>query len=282
MSNSTDKTSDFLTLAKDHYENFPVASFLIPKNYRKDISIVYWFARTADDIADEGGFDPDIRLEMLYQFEEQFKKSLKNDQGNLNFNLLSTTIKNHKLSVNNFTELLSAFKQDITKTRYENYQELLDYCSRSANPVGRILLEIFKISNPDAIKFSDKICTALQLTNFYQDTMIDYQNGRIYYARNEMKMFSVTEKMFELKENNSNIKELVKYNIDRTQQLFDEGRRLLSYLSGRFKYEILWTLSGGEKILSKIRKSDYDVLNHHPVLNKIDFVKLLIRSFING
>ena len=282
MSNSTDKTSDFLALAKDHYENFPVASLLIPKNYRKDIAIVYWFARTADDIADEGGFDPEIRLEMLYQFEEQLKKSLKNDQGNLNFNLLSTTIKNHNLSVNNFTDLISAFEQDVTKSRYENYQELLDYCSRSANPVGRILLEIFNISNPDAIKFSDKICTALQLTNFYQDTMIDYRNGRIYYAQNEMKMFSVTEKMFELKENNSNIKELVKYNIDRTQQLFDEGRRLLSYLSGRFKYEILWTLSGGEKILSKIRKSDYDVLNHRPVLNKIDFVKLLIRSFING
>ena len=282
MSNSTDKTSDFLALAKDHYENFPVASFLIPKNYRKDIAIVYWFARTADDLADEGIITPEIRIERLNQFEFQFRQALKQNSNNANFNKLAETIVNHNISENYFIDLLSAFKQDAAKNRYNNYNELLDYCSRSANPIGRILLEIFKISNPNAIKFSDNICTALQLTNFYQDTIIDYQKGRIYFPQDEMKMFSVTEKMFELKENNSNIKELVKYNIDRTQQLFDEGHKLLSYLSGRFKYEILWTLSGGEKILSKIRKSDYDVLNHRPSLNKIDFIKLLIKSFING
>ena len=282
MSNSTEQNSDFLALTKDHYENFPVASFLIPKNYRKDVAIVYWFARTADDIADEGNIDPDIRLERLDLFEEHFKKSLISNSDHVNFNLLSSTINSYNLSESNFTDLLSAFKQDVTKSRYENYSEVLDYCKRSANPVGRILLEIFNISNPDAIKFSDKICTALQLTNFYQDTIIDYKNGRIYYPQNEMKMFSVTEKMFELKENNSNIKALVKYNIDRTQQLFDEGRELINFLSGRFKYEIIWTLSGGEKILSKIRNIDFDVLNHRPSLNKIDFIKLLIKSFING
>lgn len=281
MSNSTDKTSDFLALAKDHYENFPVASFLIPKNYRKDIAIVYWFARTADDLADEGIITPEIRIERLNQFEFQFRQALKQNSNNANFNKLAETIVNHNISENYFIDLLSAFKQDAAKNRYNNYNELLDYCSRSANPIGRILLEIFKISNPNAIKFSDNICTALQLTNFYQDTIIDYQKGRIYFPQDEMKMFSVTEKMFELKENNSNIKELVKYNIDRTQQLFDEGGKLLSHLSGRFKYEILWTLSGGEKILSKIRKSDYNVLNHRPSLNKIDFIKLLIKSFIN-
>lgn len=282
MSNSTSNSGDFLTLSKNHYENFPVASFLIPKNYRKDIAIVYWFARTADDIADETGVDSKIRLDKLNHFEDQFRRSLENHSIDLNFNLLSSTIKNHNLSVNNFTDMLSAFRQDTFKLRYNNYEELLDYCSRSANTVGRILLELLKVSHPEAIKSSDKICTALQLTNFYQDTIIDYLNGRIYYPQNEMKMFSITEKMFELKENNFNIKELVKYNVNRTQLLFNEGRKLIKYLSGRFKYEIMWTISGGEKILSKIRKIDYDVLNHRPTLTKIDFLKLLIKSFVNG
>ncbi|MDY0083368.1 MAG: squalene synthase HpnC [Ignavibacteriaceae bacterium] len=281
MHHSSDNTINFFDLTRDHYENFPVASFLIPKKYRKDIAIIYWFARTADDIADEGIFSADERLEKLEKFEKEFVISLNSKSDHLRFNLLSAIIKKNKLSANYFIELLSAFKQDVTKLRYESYQEVLEYCKRSANPVGRLLLELFKIQDAEAVKCSDKICTALQLTNFYQDTIIDYKKGRIYYPQNEMKMFSVTEKMFELKENNPNIKALVKYNIDRTQQLFDEGREIINYLSGRFKYEIIWTISGGEKILSKIRKNDFNVFDNRPVLNKSDFLKLLIKSLFN-
>jgi len=282
MHNSSDNTINFFDLTRDHYENFPVVSFLIPKKYRKEIAIIYWFARTADDIADEGEFSSDDRLEKLEQFEKQFLESLENGSGNSNFNLLSSVIKKNNLSTDCFTDLLSAFKQDVIKTRYSNYQEILDYCKRSANPVGRILLELFKVHDAEAINCSDKICTALQLTNFYQDTLIDFKKGRIYYPQDEMKMFSVTEKMFELKENNPNIKALVKYNIERVQQLFDEGRDISNYLSGRFKYEIKWTISGGKKILSKIRKNDFNVFDYRPVLNKFDFIKLLIKSLFNG
>jgi len=282
MHHSSDNTINFFDLTRDHYENFPVASFLIPKNYRKEIAIIYWFARTADDIADEGEFSSNYRLEKLEQFEKQFLESLTNGSGHPNFNLLSSVIKKNNLSTDYFTDLLSAFKQDVIKTRYNNYHEVLDYCKRSANPVGRILLELFKINDAEAIKCSDKICTALQLTNFYQDTLIDFKKGRIYYPQDELKMFSVTEKMFELKENNPNIKALVKYNIERVQQLFDEGRDINNYLSGRFKYEIKWTISGGEKILSKIRKNDFNVFDYRPVLNKFDFIKLLIKSLFNG
>lgn len=281
MYKSREKTADYLKLSKDHYENFPVASFLIPNNYRKDIAIVYWFARTADDIADEGIVPPEIRIERLNQFEAQFRRALNKNSEDTNFNRLAETIINHKIPENYFFDLLSAFKQDVDKNRYENFPELLDYCRRSANPVGRILLEIFKISDQEAINCSDKVCTALQLTNFYQDTIIDYEKGRIYLPEDEMKMFMVTEKMFELKENNPNIKALLKHNIDRTQQLFDEGREIINYLSGRFKYEILWTISGGEKILSKIRKNDFNVFNYRPVLTKIDFVTLLFKTIIN-
>jgi len=267
-----------LTTVKNHYENFPVASFLIPKYYRKDIAIVYWFARTADDIADEGNSEPYQRLYELNKFEEEFKNSLKGFTSNLNFIILAKTISEKILSTENFFNLLSAFKQDVVKKRYKSFKELSDYCKRSANPVGRILLELFKVNTEQAIIASDKICTALQLTNFIQDTVIDFEKGRIYYPMEELRNFSVTEKMFELKENNPNIKALVKYNVDRTQSLFDEGKSLLKFLSGRFKYEIKWTIAGGEKILNMIRKNDYNVFAKRPKLSKIDFITLLIRN----
>ena len=266
------------TFVKNHYENFPVASFLIPKYYRKDIAIVYWFARTADDIADEGGYESEKRLELLNKFEVDFKNSLQGNSDNFYFNILSKTIKENELSEMNFLNLISAFRQDIIKKRYESYNEVLDYCDRSANPVGRILLELFKVGSSEAIIYSDNICTALQLTNFIQDTSIDFKKGRIYYPQDELRMFSVTEKMFELNKKNPNIKALIKHNVDRTQVLFDNGKYILKYLSGRFKFEIKWTISGGEKILSKIRENDYDVFSKRPKLNKFNFVALFIKS----
>lgn len=266
------------TIVKNHYENFPVASFLIPKYYRKDIAIVYWFARTADDLADEGNVDPKKRLNELNKFECEFKKCLNGGSENFYFNQLSKTIAAKKLSIQNFIDLISAFKQDVVKNEYSSFDEILDYCKRSANPVGRILLELFNINAEEAIIKSDKICTALQLTNFYQDTVIDLEKERNYYPQDEMKTFRVTQKMFELKENNPNIKALVKYNVERAQSLFDEGKNLLKYLNGRFKIEIKWTILGGEKILEKIRKNDYGVFAKRPKLYKIDFISLLIKS----
>lgn len=265
-------------LAKNHYENFPVGSFLIPKNYRKDVAIVYWFARTADDLADEGNAAPEKRLEELNKFENEFQKSLKGKSDNLYFIQLAKTITEKKLSITHFTDLLSAFKQDVVKKSYNNFDEVLNYCQRSANPVGRILLELFKVDNDAARNCSDKVCTALQLTNFYQDTVLDIGKGRNYYPRDEMETFGVIKKMFELKENNPNIKALLKHNVERTQVLFDEGKNLLNYLNGRFKMEIKWTIAGGEKILNKIRKNDYDVFTTRPKLNKIDFIRLFIKS----
>jgi squalene synthase HpnC len=265
-------------LAKNHYENFPVASFLTPKHNRKNVALVYWFARTADDLADEGDAAQDKRLDELNKFESEFQKSLNGESNDFYFNQLSKTIKSNNLTINYFTDLLSAFNQDVLKKEYESYDDVLDYCRRSANPVGRILLELFKVRDEEALKSSDKICTALQLTNFYQDTAIDIEKGRNYFPQNEMKMFNVTKKMFELKENNPNIKALVKHNVERAQLLFDEGKTLLKYLNGRFKIEIKWTIAGGEKILEKIRQNDYDVFSKRPKLNKIEFILLLVKN----
>ncbi|HEX7357314.1 MAG TPA: squalene synthase HpnC, partial [Ignavibacteriaceae bacterium] len=242
------------------------------------IAVIYWFARSADDIADEGNIDPENRLAMLDEFESDFEKALNFSGENSNLKFLAQTIIKHNLDPKNFTDLISAFKQDVTKKSYSTFSEILDYCSRSANPVGRILLALFKITDEQAKIYSDKVCTALQLTNFYQDTNIDFEKGRNYYPQDEISMFKITQNMFELKENNPNIKALVKHNIERTQLLFDEGKKLLNYLNGRFKIEIKWTIAGGEKILEKIRKNDYDVFSARPKLSKLDFVFLLVKN----
>lgn len=263
-----------LKLASNHYENFPVASFLLPKEIRKYLAIIYWFARTADDFADEGDFKDEVRLENLNAFESEFTNALNAKSLNEYFNLLAKTITEKGLNPKHFYDLLSAFKQDVIKKRYKDFSEILDYCNRSANPVGRIILELNNIRDERAVMCSDKICTALQLTNFYQDTKIDYEKGRIYYSLEEMKKFSVTENMFELNKNNQHISSLVKHNIERTQKLFDEGKPLLSFLSGKLKTEIKWTILGGETILKKIIKNNYEVLANRPKLSKFNYLLL--------
>lgn len=270
-----------LSFAKNHYENFPVASFLIKKDLRKHVSIIYWFARTADDIADEGNAAVDERLNQLNLFEQRFLKSMHGNFVDEFDETLFTTITEKKLSKEHFLNLIKAFRQDVVKSRYKNFEELMHYCSLSANPVGRLILELYNIRDENAFQLSDKICTALQLTNFYQDTMIDYSKGRIYYPLDELTKFNVTEKVFELKDFNLNLQALVKLNVDRAFNLFNEGAALSEYLSGRLKYEIKWTIAGGKEILNKIKKNNYNIFIR-PKLSKKDFFILLIKSFVNG
>jgi squalene synthase HpnC len=269
-----------IKLAKSHYENFPVISVLIPGNLKKDVAIIYWFARTADDFSDEGNFSQSERLEKLEAFELRLNAMLKNQPENELEAALKQTILSRKLNPDNFYNLLKAFKQDVVKNRYKDFDEVLDYCSNSANPVGRILLELFDIRHEKAFYYSDQICTALQITNFIQDTQIDYQKGRIYYPLDEMKRFEVIEKMFEMNRINLNFKKLIEFSVDRVQDYFNEGKSLLDFLSGRFKHEIAWTISGGEEILNKIRGADFDIFTKRASLTKIDYMKLFIKSFI--
>ena len=272
--------SEAYNLAKIHYENFPVVSFFIPAKIRNDVAIIYWFARTADDFADEGNLDASEKLKKLTAFEERLNWLLNDKPRNNLEAALKSTIITKKLSHHNFFNLLKAFKQDVTKNRYSTFSEVLDYCSCSANPVGKILLELINIRDEQAFYFSDKICTALQLTNFIQDTDIDFDKGRIYYPKDEMAKFGVTETEFEMKENNLNLKSLIEFSVNRIQSLFDEGKGLLEFLSGRFKYEIEWTIRGGEEILNKIRGADFDVFRRRPVLSKTDHLKILFKSFL--
>ncbi len=273
---------DAINFTKSHYENFPVISYLIKKELRKHTAIIYQFARQADDIADEGNFQPEQRLKLLNEYENSLINCLNGKAENGFWFALNNTIKEKHLSKENFLDLLKAFKQDVTKKKYENYNELLDYCKKSANPVGRIILELHGIKDKNAFKFSDDICTALQLTNFYQDVSIDFQKDRIYIPKEEMQQYKVEEHFFEIKENNSKFQALIKFEVERVEKLFINGRNLLRYLPFMLKIQILLTIKGGEAILGKIKKNNYDVLNKRPTITKIDFAKISLETLIKG
>lgn len=282
MNKSDSAYKSALAFAKQHYENFPVVSFLIKKELRKDVAIIYWFARTADDYADEGNFTDEKRLDLIDNFRYRFSQLMAGNFENDFERALYLTISKHDLDPAAFYDLLSAFRQDVVKKEYSDFNELLDYCRRSANPVGRLILQLYNVRNDEANRLSDKICTALQLTNFYQDIGIDYKKGRIYLPQDEMEKFNVNRNIFELRENSLNFKALLKYQVNRARLLFNEGRNLVNYLSGLFKYEIKWTILGGEEILSKIEKSDYSVLTNRQEISKKDFLRLFFRAFKNG
>ena len=267
--------------AGSHYENFPVVSLFLPKDLRKHIAVVYMFARQADDIADEGKENAERRMHDLEYYEKQLSDCLNGVFANDFWMALYSTIKEYQLTHSYFFDLLSAFKQDVRKNSYNTFDELKDYCKRSANPVGRIILEFFGIRDTDSIKYSDAVCTALQLTNFYQDISIDIENKRIYIPKEELTKFSVDENSLVMKKFDSNVMNLLRYQVDRTEHLFEMGQKLIPRLPKKLRFQIRLTILGGSEILKKIKKLDYNTLNYRPVLSKIDFVKLFTRAVLN-
>ncbi len=276
----TEQYNQALNYASGHYENFPVASFLVPKHLRKHVAVIYKFARIADDIADEGNLPDEERLRKLSEYENSLRLALSTLPKDPFWAALKNTITEFNLTDRYFFDLLSAFKQDVLKKKYSDFNELSDYCSRSANPVGRLILELWKIDSEKAKNYSDKICTALQLTNFYQDVSIDFAKGRIYIPQDELGRFGVTEDLFKSETTNKQFKELMAFQVSRARKMFEEGERIIEYLPGMLKHEIRWTILGGKKILYKIKKNDYNVLRKRPSLNKLDFAGLLIKTIV--
>lgn len=267
---------------KSHYENFPVLSIFVKKELRKFVAIIYQFARQADDIADEGTSAPNERLKKLNYYEDSLKKSLNSDIKDDFWKALKFTIHTKNLTSDNFFSLLKAFKQDVLKNSYQDYDELLDYCNKSANPVGRIILELNNIRDSDAFSYSDKICTALQLSNFWQDVKIDLEKERIYLPINEMNMFNYSSEDLRGNKYNDQFTKLLKYEIDRTKKLFEEGRNILSFLPFGLRIQILTTIKGGELILRKIEENNYNVFFIRPTITKFEFLKLFLSSIIFG
>ena len=261
-------------MAVGHYENFPVASLLLPAPLREPIEVIYRFARSADDFADEGDDPPEIRLRKLNDYRRQLVAP-----SSPFFHDLQKIIREHELPVALFADLLDAFAQDVTKKRYANFSEVLDYCRRSANPVGRLLLHLFKRTTDSNLRDSDAICSALQLVNFWQDVDIDYaRDGRIYLPQDEMARHGVTEAQISRKECDDAWRALMKFQVDRAKSLIISGKPLGHALPGRIGLEIRATMQGGLRILEKIESAGYDVFRRRPKLGALDWPLLLLRA----
>lgn len=264
-------------IAREHYENFPVASTLLPASMRPHIAAIYAFARRADDFADEPGPDADERLRLLDAWAARLDRGvpaladpavLTGDD--LIFIALDQTIRTRQLPRSLFHDLLSAFRQDVTTTRYDTWRDVLDYCRRSANPVGRLVLRVAGYDDPTLDTQSDAVCTALQLTNFWQDLSIDWRRGRLYLPAEERTRADARESDLNRSEMTREWREAVRQAIRRTRDLFQTGRPICDAVRGRLRWELRFTWLGGMRILENIEAVDCDVVNRRPTLGPGD------------
>lgn len=268
-----------LALATRHYENFPVASFLLPMHLREPIGLIYAFARNADDFADEGDLQPTQRLELLDGYRQQLNRITSGGEpDDALFAELARIIKQHQLPVQLFHDLLDAFSQDVVKARYENFGEVMDYCRRSANPIGRLLLHLYGELDERSLAYSDAICSALQLINFWQDVAIDYKKDRIYLPQDELKRFNVSESQIAHGDPGGNWGMLMQFQIERSRKLLQAGAPLGVILKGRIGLEMRSIIAGGETILRKLHRHRGDMFNHRPVLRPWDWAYMTYRA----
>ena len=262
-----------------HYENFPVASVLLPEPLRHPVSVIYRFARTADDFADEGELPPAERLACLEDYREQLRRLEAGLPPNTAlFKELREVIATHGLPLDPFHDLLDAFTQDVRKQRYGNFCELMDYCGRSANPIGRLMLHLYGRSSEDDLALSDSICSALQLTNFWQDVDSDFRKNRIYLPQDDMARFGVTETQIAARDTSGGWWSLMRFQIDRSRWMMLRGAPLAVRLPGRIGLEIRTVVQGGLMILEKLERANGDVFRHRPVLRTWDWPFLLARA----
>jgi len=263
----------------DHYENFPVASLLVPARQRPAVEALYAFARSADDIADEGDEPAEARLAELDRYRS-FLDAI--DAGTAIshpiFARLQAAIREHGLPTAPMRDLLNAFSQDVSKTRYEDFAELADYCTRSANPVGRLMLHLFETGDAESLRQSDAICTSLQLINFWQDVAIDWAKGRVYLPQEDLRYHSVTEGQIAEAKVDDAWRALMQFQVDRARRLMQAGAPLALRMRGRFGLELRLVVQGGLTILDAIEAAGHDVFRQRPKLRKMDWLRLTWRA----
>lgn len=254
----------------NHYENFPVASWLCPPALRPAIRAIYAYARTADDLADEGGAPATMRLADLSAFEVDLHAVASGQPASARwpavFVPLADAIRRHRLPVSLLTDLLSAFRQDVVKTSYADRAELIDYCRRSASPVGRLLLHLHGIEDAVALRRSDAICTALQLTNFWQDLAIDIARARLYLPLADCARHGVTLDALRAGHDGVATRALVAEMVGWARALMLHGAPLVHQVPGRAGWELRLVVQGGLRILHKIERNGFDSLHHRPTL----------------
>ncbi|MDK4679827.1 squalene synthase HpnC [Kingella negevensis] len=266
----------------NHYENFPVGSIILPRRLRRPIHAVYAFARTADDIADEGNVTTAERQAELQKLIAELDKIAAHTQPETELmrQLNERAIQPFRLPLQPFYDLLSAFSQDTEKTRYQNFGELIDYARRSANPVGRIMLHLYGETSAQSIAQSDGICTALQLINFWQDVGIDWQKNRVYLPQDDLAKFGVTESDIAANKMTPNLRKLLAYECDKAHKMLRAGSPLGKTLRGRLGFELRMIILGGDCILQKLAAAQYDVFSQRPVLEKRDWLRIIWRAII--
>lgn len=268
--------------AAAHYENFPVASFLLPARLRRPVAAIYAFARSADDIADEGDWRRETRLALLDRYAANLDAiaagtMLRADAPPL-FLALADAIRGHGLPLAPFHDLLSAFRQDVDKARYAHRRELLDYCRRSANPIGRLLLHLVGRDSDANLRCADAVCSALQLLNFLQDIRVDYRKGRIYLPQDEMREHGVREDQIPAGRYDPAWRALIDHQLDEIESLLRQGRPLLDALHGRFGLEIRAIWCGGGRVLTKLRAQNRRGFIGGQRLHAGDWIRIALSS----
>ncbi len=261
-------------IARMHYENFPVGWF-VPKNMRKHVYAIYAFARTADDYSDEAAYDGQ-RNQRLEAFEREFDEALEGREAPPLLMAVAESVDKTGIPQKLLKDLLVAFRMDITKKRYRNYAELENYCVYSANPVGRIVLQLFGYRDPELLRLSDRICTGIQLVNHWQDIGVDLTKDRVYLPEEDLARFRYSYEDLFASRVNDHFRALMRFEISRTRSLFYEGRALLGSLERRLKWQVSLMWMGPMEILSRIETANYDVFHRRPKLSKRDILRLAV------
>ena len=275
-------------LTRSHYENFPVASWLVPPAMRPHVAALYAFARTADDFADEGHRPPEERLRLLDDWQHRLHGCIAEPRAqpagrnsdDLVFLALGATIRARNLPVSLFDDLLSAFRQDIMTKRYATWDALLDYCRRSANPVGRLVLRIAGYDDPALDRSSDALCTALQLTNFWQDLDRDWQKGRLYVPLEDVDACGARLEALDVRRMDAEWQHALRRAAARTRLLFDAGRHVCDDVRGRLRVELRLTWLGGRRILDRVEHGGFDVFAARPAIGIADAPGLVWRALV--
>jgi squalene synthase HpnC len=265
-----------------HYENFPVASIALPRRLRPAVIAIYRFARTADDIADEGDARAEQRLAALAALREGLGAIERGRGAALPEPIasLAGAVAEHALPTAPLHALLDAFEQDVGTTRYETWDELLDYCRKSANPVGNLMLHLYRAATPRNLERSDAICSALQLINFWQDVAIDWRKGRVYLPQEDLRRHGVSEAQIAAGRSDERWRALIDFEVDRTRRLLDFGRPLGEDLPGRIGLELRMIVAGGTRVLDRIAAVGGDVFRRRPRLGVADWIAIVGRSLI--
>lgn len=257
-----------------HYENFPVGSLLLPARIRPAVHAIYHFARSADDLVDEGDAAPEARLAALDDYRQRLLAIAGGGDGDGHpvFAPLAEQMARHALPAQPFLDLLSAFSQDVSVTRYASFADLIGYCRRSANPVGRLMLHLFNEHDSRSLAMSDGICTALQLTNFWQDVALDWQKGRVYLPQDALAKYRISEAQIAAGDTGGLWSVMMREQIGRARSMLAAGAPLARQLPGRFGLELRLIVLGGETILRKLHQSGGDVFRQRPTLQARDWL----------